>query len=204
MTAAFGEKLARRETRPVATAARSRWVMSATSLLPRRRPSVDALKGWALGWCRSYMHFLLRPRAWSKAYCRHTRRLKTSIGATLCAAAVAFPARGEPLHRPPYPTASLRAPSGWTWIFPCRARRNRPRSRQWNGDDQRLLCVIDLGRRVADVPLADAITAAALGKVDMNVILMIAVGAWTEDSREARADRRSHRNAKVLRGRRVR
>jgi hypothetical protein len=49
-----------------------------------------------------------------------------------------------------------------------------------------------------DVPLADAVTAATLGKVDMDVILMIAVRAWTEYGRETRANGYFCFNAEVL------
>jgi hypothetical protein len=63
-----------------------------------------------------------------------------------------------------------------------------PRPRQWNGAGCQLLGVIGIGRKVANVPLADTITAAALGKIDVDMVLMVAVRAWTEYSREARAD----------------
>jgi hypothetical protein len=74
----------------------------------------------------------------------------------------------------------------------------RPRSRERDSAGRGSQGVADLGRRVANVPLADAITALALSKVDMDVVLMVAVRAWTEHGRKARADRHSHRDAKVL------
>ena len=61
-----------------------------------------------------------------------------------------------------------------------------PWPRQWNGAGCQLLGGI--GRKVANVPLADTITAAPLGKIDVDMVLVVAVRAWTEDSREARAD----------------
>ncbi len=63
-----------------------------------------------------------------------------------------------------------------------------PRPRQWNGAGCQSLGILGIGQRVANVPLADTITAAALGKIDVDMVLVIAVCAWTEDGREARAD----------------
>jgi hypothetical protein len=49
------------------------------------------------------------------------------------------------------------------------------------------------------VPLADAIAAATLGEIHVDVVLMIPVRAGTEYRRKARADGRFHREAEILR-----
>ena len=56
----------------------------------------------------------------------------------------------------------------------------RPRSRERNSAGCGSQGVAGLGRRVENVPLADAITAVALCKVNMDVVLMVAVRAWTD------------------------
>jgi hypothetical protein len=83
-------------------------------------------------------------------------------------------------------------------LFHAAARLERPRPRKWDSAGRGSQDVTGLGRRIPNVPLADAITAATLGEVDVDVVLMVAVRARTEYGREARTDRRSHRNAKVL------
>jgi hypothetical protein len=83
---------------------------------------------------------------------------------------------------------TLRVPFRRTRMGSHVARNEGPRPRQWNGAGCQSLGVIGIGQKVANVPLADTITAAALGKIDVDMVLMIPVCAWTEDGREARTD----------------
>src|SRR5215510_3583232 len=53
--------------------------------------------------------------------------------------------------------------------------------------------------RIANVPLAHAMAAGALGEIHMHVILVIAVGAGAEHGGEARAHSLAHAQAIVLR-----
>src|SRR5207342_3852732 len=91
-------------------------------------------------------------------------------------------------------TRSSGAAFGWTRDRP-RGAREGPRPRQGNGGG--LQGVVGLRRGVVKVPLADAIAAAALHEVHMDVVLMISIRAGTEHRREARAGGGFHCEAEI-------
>src|SRR5215510_4192063 len=68
----------------------------------------------------------------------------------------------------------------------------RPGRRQRHGMGRGLLL------RIANVPLAHAMAAGALGEIHMHVILVIAVGTGTEHGGEARANGLAHAQAIIL------